>query len=406
MMMTRCHNSILVNRLMCVSMTNITGRQISTNNFASTSNNARASLFAAGFAIACSAVALSPSRTSTSTESKGEKLDVYLMDRIAKKPYLNYHDVPLQSRRYNRGRSRDEDDFKDASPPKTSSLNQRPKGVPSRLRILTIDVTQFKEQAFEDGVCQLPSEIFDGTNGPIFKDGIAPPKRMGRSDNIGMANQTRREVKESRKPIEQKSLAQRLYYCYDPRTINRSQQQTSAQKNGKRNQTQQPSKPHPKIGVEILEASIHELNPNNIRRTYTSKAANQNRTNRKSYKYDPGKYSLKSTIDGDSADKGADVEEAYVQDNDAQTTTHLDKDDEADEDSNPHNQSNDRTAPWNQYAWLEEMHLRVGTLSNHIPCSRCNCISTQKRYFLHYTRRYTVKLDLVRQWNVPHFSPT
>ena len=116
------------------------------------------------------------------TNKKQKKLEVYLMDRIAKKPYLNYHSVPnaIQAKRNYRGRRNEDNDSSiKSSSSITTPQNARPKGVPSRLRILALDVPQFKQEALEEnGVCQLPSEIFS-TVGPKFVDGIRSSKKYG-----------------------------------------------------------------------------------------------------------------------------------------------------------------------------------------------------------------------------------
>lgn len=292
--------------------------------------------FGGGLAIfTCATAAVtSISGSSAKNESKKDqtsKLEVYLMDRIAKKPYLNNPSVVHRSHESRYHSSSDEVD---------STMGSRPKGVPTRLRILAIDVPNCKTHAFRDGMCQHPSKIFEGVIDPVFKDGVARPKRMDQA--ASNETRSRKDRRESRRPIEQKSLATSLYYCY-------GKSNTKIAKN---------KEIDPVIGVEILEASIMNLNPNNIRRTYTSKSA---------YKYDPGKYSSKKHDESDGSfekerlqrhetDSGiADVEE---------TTEELHEEAAAAIEDNNNIKGRDetedtRTAPWNQYAWLEEIHLRV-----------------------------------------------
>mmetsp|Transcript_12387 Transcript_12387/g.20408 ORF Transcript_12387/g.20408 Transcript_12387/m.20408 type:complete len:176 (-) Transcript_12387:300-827(-) len=144
----------------------------------------------AGAAVATSSAILlynqsSPSQAEQKKQAKAnKKLEVYLMDRIAKKPYLNYHSVPntIQAKRTYRGRRSDENTTVNST---NAPQNTRPKGVPSRVRLLVLDVPKFKEEALEDdAVCQLPSEIFS-TNGPKFVDGVAPPKAVDKKSTTG-----------------------------------------------------------------------------------------------------------------------------------------------------------------------------------------------------------------------------
>mmetsp|Transcript_20828 Transcript_20828/g.42798 ORF Transcript_20828/g.42798 Transcript_20828/m.42798 type:complete len:294 (+) Transcript_20828:70-951(+) len=196
-----------------------------TNNKATTAITtflgASAAVMATSFVITSSSPAetqKSPSTNSSSPHDK--KLEVHLMDRIAKKPYLSYNSVPmeysasLQSRRLGRwnGRTsteerRDVDSSKDHHdesshrrlPPPTraksygidsTNTTPRPKGVPHRTRLLTIDVPRFKDEAFDHGICVLPSQFFgggenaeDGDIDPKFLDGVAPSKRQRRKND-------------------------------------------------------------------------------------------------------------------------------------------------------------------------------------------------------------------------------
>jgi hypothetical protein len=283
-----------------------------------------------------STVVGSSAKNESSSKDSSAKLEVYLMDRIAQKPYLNSLALSHKSHetRYsNRGNEHE-----------TDVETPRPKGVPTRLRILAIDVPAMKTDAFRDGICRQPSQIFGGVTDPVFKDGVARSKQVDQISHH--ETQSRKERRESRRPIEQKSLAKMLYYCY-----------------GKSNSKSNDSEVDPVIGVEILEASIMNLNPNNIRRTYTSKSA---------YRYDPGKYSdSKLDADDDEARERLKRHEADSGIADVEETTEevLEEDESADDDNNNikarDEKEDTRTAPWNQYAWLEEIHLRV----SYIFCS-------------------------------------
>lgn len=302
----------------------------------------------AGAAVAASSALLHqsfPSQAEQKKQSKTDKkLEVYLMDRIAKKPYLNYHSVPntIQAKRTYRGRRSEENTAVQST---NTPQNTRPKGVPSRLRILVLDVPKFKEEALEDhGVCQLPSEIFS-TNGPKFVDGVAPPKAVDKKSTTGYYyskgdKSSRKERRANMKPITQKSLAKQLYYCYDSRQASKD------------NETQ---KQKPVIGVEILEGSILDLNPNNIRRTYTSTSGKM----RKSHSVHPSQFAeAEGVADVDEANEVEAEIETEIEEKEEEVETEEDLN-ESEDTANSDILANERTAPWNQYAWLEEMYLRI-----------------------------------------------
>eukprot|EP00956_Cyclotella_meneghiniana_P027686 scaffold62759_cov75-Cyclotella_meneghiniana.AAC.4 len=250
------------------------------------------------------------------------------MDEIAKKPYLNNPSI-INSSRYNRGNEQSGN----------AALNvARPKGVPSRLRILTIDVPQCKNATA--GICEQPSKIFEGVVDPIFEDGVARSKRSDQT--LLNETQTREERRELRRPIEQKSLAKMLYYCYERQSNSNTKNQDF----------------DPVVGVEILESSMMNLNPNNIRRTYTSK----------SLRYDPGKYNDEVLLQRHETDSGiADVEEI---------TEDIDHENEVIQKDNNSDKEDTRTAPWNQFAWIEEIHLRInGLIPFNAPVQRSSMMS-------------------------------
>eukprot|EP00584_Thalassiosira_punctigera_P019548 CAMPEP_0172558848 /NCGR_PEP_ID=MMETSP1067-20121228/81230_1 /TAXON_ID=265564 ORGANISM="Thalassiosira punctigera, Strain Tpunct2005C2" /NCGR_SAMPLE_ID=MMETSP1067 /ASSEMBLY_ACC=CAM_ASM_000444 /LENGTH=666 /DNA_ID=CAMNT_0013348301 /DNA_START=5 /DNA_END=2008 /DNA_ORIENTATION=+ len=310
-------------------------------------------------------------------------LEMYLMDRIARKPYLNYHSTPssVPTARHLRGRQNEERPADDDA----VADKVRPKGVPSRLRLLAIDVPQFKREAFERGICRLPSEVFDrSVDEPSFVDGVAPPKPM----NETLGNYKRTGTRASRKPIVQKSLAKQLYYCYEPPHKNPAADNDSAtQSSEDQNQSSTVSEqdqPRLSVGVEILEASIMNLNPNNIRRTYTSVSGDNWR--KRTYKFDPGKY---TQTEGNASDDDNDDEcgIADVDEDDAEKET-LEPQACADarqikepanddpEEIDIDNPDYERTSPWNQYAWLEEMHLRAnGVVPFGAPMQRAHPLS-------------------------------
>lgn len=314
-----------------------------------------------------------------------QRLDVYLMDRIAKKSYLNYHSAVVSSSR-NQQQQQQQQHVQDAKhhaeggtkSPHTMPDKPRPKGVPSRLRILTVDVPEFKQDAFHPGVvCQLPSHIFDTTSNNTIKpsstslefvDGVAPSKPMNKT----LGHNERTGTRDSRKPILQKSLAKQLYYCYKSPQLDHH---TRSEQQKKQSTTRKSNEAHPpvRIGAEILETSVLDLNPNNIRRFYTSTS--------KKYRYDPGKYTTKQHQDDASGiaesdeDEIADASLEQTNNNtvtEEQFTTQSNDFEEKDIDDPDY----ERTAPWNQYAWLEEMHLRIhGLVPFGAPMQRASVVT-------------------------------
>lgn len=103
----------------------------------------------------------------------------------------------------------------------------------------------------------------------------------------------------------------------------------------------------PKIGVEILETSVTNLNPNNIRRIYT--------TTSKRWK-NVGDTSKVEMVDEAIADADEVVNEmstpAAIHPN---FRSEFEEEDIDDPDY-------ERSHPNNQYSWLEEMYLRINGL--------------------------------------------
>lgn len=320
-------------------------------------------------------------------EGGDERLDVYLMDRISKKSYLNYHSTVVSSSRHHQQQQEQETtkhqlvhQHLSEGGTKMSHVrpeDTRPKGVPSRLRLLTVDVPEFKRDAFQHGVvCQLPSQIFDT---PLtFLDGVAPSKPMNKT----LGHNERTGTRDSRKPILQKSLAKQLYYCHYPQhdhsKSGKSRSLNHVHVRSEQKKMQSPtssSKTYPsvQIGAEILEASVLDLNPNNIRRFYTSTS--------KKYHYDPGKYTNNDTDTTHEQHFGdasgiADADEAENEDIARETNNNNTSSEDQFEEKDIDDPDYERTAPWNQYAWLEEMHLRIhGLVPFGAPMQRAHIIS-------------------------------
>ena len=265
-----------------------------------------------------------------------------------------------------------------------STSKERPRGVPNRLRILAIDVPEFREVF--DGECRVDLS-------KIYPDGVAPSKVIKRkmekkdaTDKKGGGKDTTAAVTEvDDLHVMQKSLARSLVRC--------------------RHKTSKH------IGVDLLEASVYDLNPHNMRRTYQFGT----------FSYDPGKYtggrsrknnrqppsadllqrrrtvntlqrqrrsvvatSSKTEAKGkEKDDKGyADPEEEMEEQSHGEemmsteeiTSSQSVKDGVAARYDGPtqgeENQvlateEDEVDAPWNQYAWIEEMNIRVRAYSRY-----------------------------------------
>jgi hypothetical protein len=313
----------------------------------------------------------------------------------------------------------------------SKQLVERPKGVPRRIRILAIDVPEFREVF--DGECRVnlsriypddiaPSKYVDrkkvnnsvdsdvdvdadvnadvpratGTGTGIHNDPTTITNNKDHSNSDGNDNNSnnssndsntsttinndndstnksgnnkstkkdKKKIKATKKETKKKNI---------PKKDN-EQKIEIIQKSLARSLVRCRNVQSKRIGVELLEASVYDLNPHNMRRTYQFG----------SYRYDPGKYGSMKKMPGDdmlqrrmtayggiprgnprdmvitkntnnrnnSHSSGEDstpgdvedVEEEEVKKNEA--TVLASDEDEVD-------------APWNQYAWIEEMELRI-----------------------------------------------
>ena len=132
----------------------------------------------AGASVATGAVLLGDGMSTAEAEGKMAKLDVNFMDRIAEKPYLNYNSIKDVADKHHQTSHHYR---KIAAKVQTTiAAPGRPQGVPSRLRLLAIDVPKLK-QSFDKGViCKTPSEVFKTTE-PTFSDGVAKSKKTDTS---------------------------------------------------------------------------------------------------------------------------------------------------------------------------------------------------------------------------------
>ncbi|KAL3941330.1 MAG: hypothetical protein SGBAC_004304 [Bacillariaceae sp.] len=180
-----------------------------------------------------------------------------------------------------------------------SYLETAKDGIPSTLRIMAIDLPTLRKNAFV-GDCRLSHD-------KIFVDDVAPPTSL----EVETRDEAKK-AKDGKKPsteklrITQKALVKSFVQCRSA-------------------QSQQ------RVGVEIMEASVADLNRFRLRKTHQVG----------SFKYDPGKYYGDNKNDDP---KDIDDEKEEVD----QTELLLDLASYEDE----------LEASWNQYSWIEEMRLR------------------------------------------------
>lgn len=192
-------------------------------------------------------------------------------------------------------------------------VTNKKRSVPRRLRILAIDVPEMRTEGV-DGECRV-------NLARVYVDGVAPPKKIG--------DQTE---------VMQKSLARALVKCRHAQTH--------------------------RIGVEMIEASVSDLNPHNLRRTHQFG----------SYKYDPGKWATKTTTTATTTDRDT-APSNEEPSNTKEENVHDEVNDTAAREAKPPSSrvkkdgndggtvlasaEDEYDAPWNQYAWIQELQLRV-----------------------------------------------
>lgn len=187
--------------------------------------------------------------------------------------------------------------------------------VPRRLRLLVIDVPEMRTDGI-DGECRV-------NHNKIFADNIAPPKHVAGTDI----------------QVVQKSLAHALVKCRSRDSL--------------------------RIGVEMTEASVADLNPHNLRKTHQFG----------NYRYDPGKYTSKTNVNQKSDGEEHESENVTVDETTVTVTVEQEtklpskpattnvKKDGPDGGTVLATDEDEYDAPWNQYAWIQELQLRVSMIS-------------------------------------------
>ena len=278
-----------------------------------------------------------------SNANNSNPIEINLMDKIANKVYLNPARAAARNQRRLMASSSSFQANSSSSSVTAMALDQelpqrRPLGVPSRLRILAIDLPEVRTQAFSKGTCRV---AFDR----IFPNGVAPPTYVldstDSTEDAGADSSSKNpKKKESTKAkakanssknkrvqmVEQKAFVQSMLRCFQEGSQNKKD-----------------AADYSKVGVEVMEASFADLNPRNLRKTRQVG----------SYHYDPGKYvsdTHQDTLDTTGRSQGANQKEFHSNNNsdnrNHDEVDHIQHDDESD-------------APWNQYAWMEELKMRV-----------------------------------------------
>ena len=137
------------------------------------------------------------------TEEPLFQIETNFMDKLANKPYLHVQ----------------------------NESDDRPRGVPSSLRIVTVDLPQVRH-AFSGGTCRVDASA-------VYPDGVAPDRKVKLDKNSSLT-------------VEQKAWVRSLYKCMHDDNV----------------------------GVEVMEAYTGDLNPLNLRMTRRIG----------DYQYDPGRY--------------------------------------------------------------------------------------------------------------------
>jgi hypothetical protein len=183
-----------------------------------------------------------------------------------------------------------------------------PNEIPNTLRILTVDLPDLRHRGFRHGDCRLATH-------KVYPDGVAPPAQSSRISSIlttqsaSLGNHTKKSSSSSDAhhnesytiEIEQKAWVQSLVECF--------------QKDGDR------------IGVEIMEASVNQLNPRNLHRDHPVTTLGSYLTSRK---------------EGTAVTENSQRRHVSIPRQHPQTSL----EDELD-------------APWNQHAWKSEMDRRI-----------------------------------------------
>jgi hypothetical protein len=177
-----------------------------------------------------------------------------------------------------------------------------PNEIPTTLRILTVDLPDLRHRGFRHGDCRLATH-------KVYPDGVAPPVQSSRiSSRVTQsasadkhANKSSSEAHRNESytiEIEQKAWVKSFVECFH--------------------------KDSDKIGVEIMEASVNQLNPRNLHREHPVTTLGSYLTSRKEDT---------AAVSGNPQRRHASIPQTSLED--------------------------ELDAPWNQHAWKSEMVRRI-----------------------------------------------
>lgn len=245
---------------------------------------------------------LSTSSTTPESKSHASIIETDFMDKIASKSYLNYHNTfardnilssakhttkkvwnrmtqpnnhdyilnnpTSSSTRSSRTTHRNHDSFDKDSVltvvKGSTQLTERPKGVPRRIRVLAIDVPEFRDVF--DGECRVNLSR-------IYPDDVAPRKHLSRrvvaTTTVMVVNENENETDHEQKRNHQSNVIHKKSKSLKKIEDNNNNNNIEiVQKSLARSLVRCRNVHSKRIGVELLEASVYDLNPHNMRRTY------------------------------------------------------------------------------------------------------------------------------------------
>lgn len=270
------------------------------------------------------------------------RIEVDFMDRLANKSYLRLYRTDEEHRSDGAAADRYLSSRLPANVASSSvsatSSQQRPLGVPNSLRVLSVDVPELR-LGFRGGECSVALDR-------VFPDGVAAPKKLqvlvrqkerassdeekgvssedtdhsNNSDKQSHSRRFRRKRKKKKKEdeedlalieVDQKAWVTSMFECW----------------------TSSRGLINP--GVLITEANTRALNPRLLRRTFPFSKPRVDNNNQEADENQ--KAAASATI-------------MLVSSKDGSTTSATGSDQVIEDELD---------APWNQYAWLEEMELRI-----------------------------------------------
>jgi hypothetical protein len=255
------------------------------------------------------------------------QIDLHFLDKLATKSYLHF-DKLVQTRNNNTTTT-------------TNTRNHgRPVGIPTTLRIITVDLPEVGRYGFRNGKCTVDST-------KIYPDGIVPPERIHipkRRKNEEGNDQTKKKNHSqhststtSTVEVEQKVWIKSLVQCMAE---------------GKSTSSSSPP------SVQIMEADMTRFNPYHVRRIH----------HYGTLRYDPGKYQKEEEEKEEKKKDGvvstptkttAKTRKQQLAQKSASSLSSIKQDHTNDQQENNPTWKEVVHAPWYQRAWKEEVMLRI-----------------------------------------------